>query len=126
MLKIPGLYVAPSDGKDRGVFTAIDLHPGDVVEICPVIVIPPEEVQFIDKTLLYNYYFLWPDPEGSGCIPLGLGSIYNHGDNCNAEVELDVPDRSFRVICSKAIKAGHEILIDYTGGGKGKLWFEKE
>ena len=124
MLQVPGLYVASSKGRERGVFTARDLHPEDVIEICPVIVIPPDELQFLDQTKLYHYYFLWPEPEGSGCIPLGLGSLYNHSEDANAEVELDVPDLAFRVICRREIKAGEEIFIDYTGGGKGKLWFE--
>ncbi|MBK8348499.1 MAG: hypothetical protein IPL08_13115 [Saprospiraceae bacterium] len=40
MHQIPGLYIADSDDKGRGVFTSIDISAGDTIEICPVIAIP--------------------------------------------------------------------------------------
>ena len=126
MLHIPGLFIAPSKNKGRGVFTSHNLLVEDVIEICPVIVIPPEQVELIDKTILYNYYFLWTSPENSICIALGYGSIYNHSKTPNAEAIADTANNSFTFKCIKNITAGEEIFIDYNGTGKNslKLWFE--
>lgn len=126
MLQGPSLYVAVSEKKGRGVFTANALRPGDVIELCPVLIIPADEVHCIDKTVLYNYYFLWPEPTGSACIPLGLGALYNHSPNPNAEVEPDLEQEMLIFKCIRPIGAGDEICIDYTNGGKGQLWFEEE
>lgn len=118
-----------SKGRGRGVFTAANINKGDLIEICPVIIIPPKEVKLLDKTELHDYYFCWPKPTKSACIALGYGSIYNHSSKPNAEIVLDLETRSLQFHCIKKIKAGSEILIDYSGGEKKeakKLWFKEK
>jgi len=51
MLHIPGLYIANSENRGRGVFTAQDLSKGDLIEICPLLLIPKKEVAKIHKTI---------------------------------------------------------------------------
>ena len=46
-----------SKGKDEGMFTALDIEPSSLIEICPLILIPVTQSAFIDKTEIYNYYF---------------------------------------------------------------------
>lgn len=45
--------------KGRGVFAQKPLLKGELIEISPVIVIPPQEAEFIYQTILDKYYFNW-------------------------------------------------------------------
>ena len=125
MLHIPGLYIANSENRGRGVFTAQDLSKGDLIEICPLLFIPKKEVAKIHKTIIHDYYFLLEKPKGAACIALGYGSIYNHNPKPNAIVIFDYEKEEIEIQCKKKINAGSEIFIDYTDGGKGnnELWF---
>ena len=87
--QIPGLYVAETEKKGRGMFCANGIKEGELIEICPLIKIPKDQVASIDKTILYNYYFLLNDKENPACIALGYGSLYNHTKNPNAEILID-------------------------------------
>ncbi|MBK7343840.1 MAG: SET domain-containing protein-lysine N-methyltransferase [Saprospiraceae bacterium] len=124
-LHIPGLYIAESPSKGRGVFTAEPLEPGDVIEICPVIVLPDHDLERIHQTALHDYYFLWGEHRSACAIALGYGSLYNHNDNPNAEIELDYADDTIVFICVKPILPGEEITIHYHSDPEfgGRLWF---
>lgn len=126
MLHIPGLYIAHSEDRGRGVFTAQELHKGDMIEICPLLVIPKKQVKTIHQTVLHDYYFLLEKPKGAACIALGYGSIYNHHTKPNAKVIFDYEKQELEIQCCKTINAGDEIFIDYTDGDevfKEELWF---
>ena len=126
MLHIPGLYIAHIETKGRSVFTAQNIQPGEVIEVCPVIMIPPEDTDRLHNSSLHDYYFIWPDNSGSTCIALGYGSIYNHSSKPNADVTFDLDEKSIVISCIKPIAAGDEILIDYQGSVKNApdLWFD--
>ncbi|MCB0689547.1 MAG: SET domain-containing protein-lysine N-methyltransferase [Saprospiraceae bacterium] len=126
MQHIPGLYVGTSPLGGRGVFSAHDVSEGDIVEICPLLFIPPEQLDKIDKTIFYDYYYAWPGDEGYACIALGYGSLYNHSFQPNADIIFDLDDRTIVIKALKEILAHDEILIDYQGGDKNatKLWFD--
>jgi hypothetical protein len=125
MHHVPGLYVAHSPRRGRGVFVSHALAPGDLIEVCPAIIIPKEELKAIDQTVFYNYYILWPEPEGSACLALGYGSLYNHSDHPNAEITLDLVHQTVDFKCIREVEADSELLIDYTAGLKDApdLWF---
>ena len=125
MLHVPGLYIAETSDKGRGVFTAMAIGIGDIVEICPVVFISKAELSLIDQTIVHDYYFLWPGEEAEACIALGYGSLYNHDARPNAEVRFDLGDGTLTILCLTDIEAGDEILIDYQGGIKHApaLWF---
>ena len=125
MLKVPGLYITYTPEHGRGVFTAGELKKGDLIEICPVIVIPPEHVAKIHASNLHDYYFLWPEPKDSACIALGYGSLYNHKASPNAHILLDVDMMEIVFKASKDIGSGEEIFIDYNDGldDDSALWF---
>jgi len=126
MLHIPGLYIAETDLKGRGIFTSEDLSEGDMIEICPIIKLNQGSLKLIDKTNIYDYYFLWEEEGFDACIALGYGSLYNHSSDPNALVIMDYTDDTIKIEASKNIISGDEILIDYSGGTKGQiqLWFE--
>ncbi len=126
MLHVPGLFIAPSKGRGRGVYTSHNLRIDDIIEICPVVAIPKNQRNYIDKTILYDYYFLWPHPKDSICIALGYASIYNHSSKPNAEAIADSDNQSFTLKCIEDIEAGQEIFINYEGKSENKikLWFD--
>ena len=124
MLHVPGLYLAETEHRGRGVFCWEDLSNKDVIEICPLIMIPEKEVQRIHDTVLHDYYFEYPKPEGSACLALGYGCLYNHSAHPNARVAFDLKDQYIHIISTQSIPAGEEIKIDYSAGTGKKLWFE--
>lgn len=124
MLQIPGLFILNTKKKGRGVFTSIAIQKGDMIEICPLIIIPPKEVEAIHQTVLHDYYFLWEEPVDSACIALGFGSLYNHNPINNAEVFMDLETNEIEFRACKSISAGTEICIDYNAGSKHTVWFE--
>lgn len=108
------------------MFTAQPIAVDDVIEICPVVVLPEDQRPLIDKTKLYDYYFLWSKPKHSIAIVLGYGSIYNHSVQPNAEMEANTNHLTMTIKCIRPITPGEEIFINYEGDGKDgvKLWFK--
>jgi SET domain-containing protein len=125
MQRIPSLYVAKSRVAGRGVFTSENLPEGCLLEICPVIVIPEEEVHIIHQTVLHDYYYFWGDEEKEAAIILGFGSVYNHSFQPNAECIPDHDRRTFDYYTLRPIAAGEEITVNYhgDGGAEDDLWF---
>ncbi len=127
MLHVPGLIILDSTLGGRGVFCAHDLAAGDIIEVCPIIKIPTGQLQSIDPTILYEYYFLWNEEGFEACIALGYGSLYNHGVNANVEIILDYTSDEIIFKAIRDIRASQELLIDYQGGDEHgdqkSLWF---
>ena len=121
----PGLYIAHTEDKGRGVFTSQPIEEGDVIEICPVIVIPKSELPIIHKTVLHDYYFLWGNDHEECAIALGFGSIYNHELKPNAKFILDVDNLTIDIEAILPIEAGEEITLNYHGESENgdRLWF---
>lgn len=126
MDRIPGLYITQIENKGRGVFTSIEINPGDLIEVCPIILIPKLELPIIHRTCLHDYYFLWGKNLDQCAIALGYGSIYNHSVSANANFILDLINKTIDIECIKPILAGEEIVLNYHGedGNKDDLWFE--
>jgi len=126
MLHIPSLYVAESRGRGRGVFTAEVIDNESLIEICPLLVIPSEQVSTIHQTIFHDYYFLLPDSDGGACIPLGYGCLYNHSETPNAEVRIDMENKQIEIHAIENILAGAEVFIDYQDGDREfeEVWFE--
>jgi SET domain-containing protein len=125
---IPGLYYANTDKKGRGVYCLNPIKTGDKIEVCPVIVIPEEDLKVIHNTALHDYYFLWGENQKSGAIALGFGSLYNHSSKPNAKFDFDYINETIDFECIRNIEVGEEITIDYHEGIRGisNLWFEIE
>ncbi len=126
------LYIAPSPLGGRGVFTARKIHAGEPVEICPVIVLNVGDIAHLDKTALYDYYFLWEDeevPETKTCaVALGFGSLYNHIAPSNADYEMDFDAQTIKIFAVRDIEAGTEIMINYNGNPEDATppWFMED
>lgn len=121
------IYFGPSELHGKGVFAAQDFEPGDVIEICPVIVFPRAELHHMRQTVLDDYYFDWGDDGAFYAVCLGFGSLYNHSYTPNAEYDMDFGGETIDVYCVQSIKAGEEILFNYNGYPEDQtpVWFEK-
>jgi hypothetical protein len=124
--KVP-LRVAPSPIHGLGVFAKKTIRPGQVIEICPTIHIRPDETEHIDRTILREYVYPWPE---GVIVVLGFGSIYNHAVDANAH-HLQMPDPRFGVgvhvvAAAREIAAGEEITVNYAGvvGTRNAMWFD--
>ncbi len=127
MQRVPFLYIADSDLEGRGVFTGQPLEAGDLIEICPAIVLPEEDLPKIHDTKLHDYYFLWGDDQKQCAIALGYGSLFNHSYQPNAQYLLDYEHETIDFYCLKPIQSGEEITVNYNGepGNQELVWFDK-
>jgi SET domain-containing protein len=126
--RVPFLFIAESELGGRGVFTAEPLDEGDLIEICPVIVLPERELPIIHGTFLHDYYFLWGEAQKQCAIALGYGSLYNHSYEPNAHYLVDYEHGTIDFYCLKRIESGGEITVNYNGEPEVKtpVWFDKK
>lgn len=115
MQRIPSVYFQESSIHGRGIFTYEAIPKGSLIEICPVIVLPPEQIPHLEKTLLYHYYFTWGDQQQAAAILLGFGSLYNHAVLCNAKYIMDYEQQTMDVYALRDIETGEEITFNYNG-----------
>lgn len=122
------LYIKEIPEKGRGVFSSEPIKAGALIEICPVIVCPPEDRKWIDQTFLYNYYFLWEDDLKSTAIALGFGSLYNHSYTPNAKYATYYEDQEIVFTALTDIPADTEITVNYNHDPEDqtKVWFDIE
>jgi SET domain-containing protein len=108
-------YIGHVPGVGRGVFAAEDILEGEVIEVSPVIVIPLDQVPFLDQTVLESYYYAWENHLKSAAIALGHGSLYNHSYNPNARYEKRFDQSTIEFFSIRNIKKGQEIRVNYNG-----------
>ena len=114
-MRNPSLFIANSALGGRGVFTGVPIMKDDLIELCPVIVMKKGEMPLLDKTTLYDYYFLWGDDQEQCVIALGYGSLYNHTAPSNADYGMDFDENLIEIFAVRDIEAGEEITINYHG-----------
>lgn len=96
----------------QGVFAITSIQEGEVIEMCPYLVIDDDDIA--DDNRLNDYLFSSPDQEGDYFVVMGYGMMYNHSDEPNAEWEIDSHDNRFLCFRAlKAIEAGEEITQNY-------------
>ena len=124
----PSLYIDLTQKKGKAVFTNIDIDPGVVIELSPVIVMKKEDRVHLDKTLLHDYIFEWGENKDQCCMALGFIPIYNHSYTSNCEYFMDFEEEIIFVKTVRAIKKGEELTINYNGDWNDatKVWFEVE
>lgn len=127
-MRVPSLYIAESERGGRGVFAGEPLEVGSLIEICPAIVLPAEELPIIHGTKLHDYYFLWGDDQKQCAIALGYGSLYNHAYDPNAHYLVDYEHETIDFYCIKNISAGEEITVNYNGEPDilTPVWFDEK
>jgi SET domain-containing protein len=107
-------------GKGRGVFARRPIETGEVIETCPVLVLPADSVEDVPAGI-GGHVFEW----GRGKLALGYGSLYNHSYRPNARY-VDLAGRTKVFTALRDIAAGEEITVNYNGepGDETPVGFE--
>ena len=122
---LPCLFVAPSENRGRGVFTAEELSEGQVIEISPVLVLTAEERNEVERTRLHDYIFEWGNDRAQCCVAWGYLSMYNHAEPPNCTYVMDFEEAMISIRTLRVIQEGEEIFISYLPeeGNKPPIWF---
>ncbi|TYL69805.1 SET domain-containing protein-lysine N-methyltransferase [Bradyrhizobium cytisi] len=85
------VYVKTAPRKGRGVFANIPFKSGDVIERAPTWGFDHAQAQLLNRTGLFEYYFVRPDRDIkcdplTGYVVFGLISIVNHSSSPNAQI----------------------------------------
>jgi len=122
----PYLEIRKTTHMGKGVFTTESIKAGTVLEISPVIVLPPKDRPVIDQTLLHDYIFEWDPEEKTSAMALGNVPVYNHSYSSNCEYEMNYDDETITITAIRSVKAGEELFINYNGDWDDKkaVWFE--
>ena len=123
---LPVLYIAPTENRGRGVYTAEDIEEGVVVEVSPVVVMSLEERKLLDQTLLHDYIFEWGEAKDQCCMAMGYVPVYNHSYESNCEYGMDYDQHQISITTVRQVRAGEELLVNYNGDWNDStpLWFE--
>lgn len=97
----------------RGVFATQDIPANTTIHLADYIKVPEEEVNNTPTFAKYVFQY----SKKYSALSLGVGSLFNHSDNPNAEVCFSkVGEREVMEFYSvKDIKAGEQIFISYGG-----------
>jgi hypothetical protein len=106
------LIVRNVPGKGRCVFAARDIANGALLMADPIILVPGEESDHTDLTVVGRYVFQWND-EDDLAVVLGIGSLLNHGLPENVALVSNYADQTMEFYATRDIKAGDELVYDY-------------
>jgi uncharacterized protein len=108
----------------RGIFASRNILKNELIESCPIILIPEKELNPMEKTVLGNYKYAWNTKYD--CIVLGYCMLTNHSYNPNTIYKRDFRKKKMNFYAIKNIKRGEEIYINYNGDPENKDPLEKE
>ena len=107
--------------KGRGVVSRQKILDKTLIESSPASVIPPEQIHSIDKTEVFQYYFVRPDEYARhhisrGYLVFGLASLCNHSDEPNAQVHWVENEVGLwcHLVAQRDIHPNEEITLFYT------------
>ena len=121
-----------SEKKGRGVFAKIDIQKDTIIDIAYVVPIPNKDYNKIRKTILYNYCYIWEDPEHMpafrNAITLSISQFINHSFEPNVKYLYDYENKAIEFSAIRDITKGEEILVNYNGlvEDQSPMWFELE
>lgn len=116
--------VRPSPLEGRGVFTTRAVRSGEVLDQCPVILVPAEQRRHLDRTVLAGHYWDW---DGDAAVAFGVISFTNHGRPGNARWERDDETLTMALVAARDLGPDVEVLVDYLADGEdddAELWFD--
>lgn len=113
-MNIP-VYVSTSDTLKgiRCIRAARDIKEGELIEACPVILIPIDQFEDYNKTILTNYDYDWDETHGA--FVLGYCILTNHSFTANARYDCNFDKKVMEYYAVKDIKKDEEIFINYNG-----------
>lgn len=113
-MNIP-LYVSTSNILKgiRCIRAERDIKAGELIEECPIILIPINEFDYYNKTVLTNYDYDWDETHGA--FVLGYCVLTNHSFTANTRYECNYKKKTMEYYAVKDIKKDEEIFINYNG-----------
>lgn len=110
----------------RGVYARRDIKKNEIIEKCPVIEVPKDDMANLRESILVTYFFYFGKKKQRQAVALGFGSIYNHSYKPNAKYKIKPTENSINFIALNDIKKDEEITVNYNSNPKNKrpLWFE--
>ena len=90
-----------------------DIKKGEIIESCPVILVPMAEYDHLESSILRNYEFDWN--EEFEAVVLGYGSLFNHSFDANVTFEPDEEKKVMNYIADRDIRKDEELFINYAG-----------
>ncbi|MEK7572139.1 MAG: SET domain-containing protein [Patescibacteria group bacterium] len=123
------IYVIESTipGAGRGVFARRLIKKGEIIEVCPFIALPSDEMEMLGSSHLVTYIFFYGKDKEKLLLTLGYGSIYNHSYEPNASYQINEVEQTITFTATRGIAAHDEITFNYKHGNpenKLPLWFE--
>lgn len=109
------LHVRAIRGKGRGIVAGRRFGEGELIERSPVIIIPPDQWEVVETSVLSAFCFSWGDDSEATAIALGHASLFNHSYQPNAFAELRMRQRLIEFRALREIVEGEEITINYNG-----------
>lgn len=128
MINNNAVVIQPSNIPNAGLgCVAIkEIPENQIIETCPVLVLPRKDYPSVKQTILRNYYFMWG--KNTCAICFGYGSFYNHSYSPNATYKKNIKEKTISFISIKPIKKGEEITVNYNYGKPddlSTLWIEE-
>ncbi|WP_434725508.1 SET domain-containing protein-lysine N-methyltransferase [Mesorhizobium sp. RIZ17] len=115
------IYVKNVHRKGRGVFANVQFKVGDIIERAPTWGFNDLEKRQLDRTGLFEYYFMRHDRQlkndpAAGYVVFGLISVVNHSFDPNGKIVWTDEDSGAwaDIVAIKDINAGEEITHRYT------------
>lgn len=111
--------VGKSRGRGRGVFATTQIRARQLVERCPVLVVPKSALDEFDE-----FAFEWTKHKVA--VALGCGSLYNHSYEPNARYKIHKGENTISFVATKNIEPGEEIFVNYNGdpADQSPVWFD--
>lgn len=121
-----GLYIKNIRQKGRGVFSSSSIKKDEVIEVCPLIVLPGFDYDLLYDSFVKQYCFSYNSEANQAAIAMGFGSLYNHACPSNAYHVTDEEEKLMSIIAVRDIVAREEITINYSGDydNESLAWFE--
>lgn len=121
-----GISLRGSKGRGRGVFSERHFSMGEIIEKCPILLIPGSQLHHIYETVLGDYVYPWGEIDEAAALPMGLGSFYNHSYVPNADWIQDMEELTQSYIALRDIEPGEEITVNYNGppDDPSPMWFQ--
>lgn len=116
----------------KGVFAKKEIKKDTVIDIAYVIPIPNKDYKKIRKTILYNYCYIWDDPEHrpefKNAITLSVSQFINHSYDPNVKYLYDYEQKAIEYTAIRDISKGEEITTNYNAlvPCKDPVWFKVE
>lgn len=122
------IYVSKSKMQTagRGVFANTLIKKNEIIETCPIILIPKNDTVLLSETILTSYFYYFGKSKEQPVLVLGYGSIYNHSYKPNATYKANLKNETVDFIALRDIQKDEEIVVNYAGDSKEPLWFNVE